>query len=267
MKNNLNELDKQLNELLEQEVKTTEQKTKAEERFAEILENYSDQIGDGAVFQRLQEAAAKLERKIAATESNVPTPAQKNLDAANKKFNDNLDANLFNDALNKFYGNKDRNSMEAFSAYGNSGRIGIKSHRENGKIVQDPTYNPMKEAGARAVEQGIKDGSIRNSRQAHDVQMAAERAYRDYASSKEGRQEERDRKRLEDLNNKDKKGRLSDKEKDERKQLQDMQDKKDEARKNLDAAQKAKDEEAQNIAKMKDTLEQIKTKMDNLGLK
>lgn len=256
------EFVKKLNDLIESSLDTTKSVEDAQQKLADMLLDYSDQIGSGEGFAQLENAtkklAAKLQSQIEKAGKGNDSVAAKKYEAALANFNKDLNANLYNDALNKFYGDNNKFGLDRFNAYGDSGKIGV---RNSG-------YNPMKIAGQIAVDAGIKSGSIRNMKDVGRAQRDAERAYRDYASSPEARREAQDAKRLADLTKKEDSGRkLSKREQEEKEKLGQLKDAKDKARKDLDEAEKAKNEEAQNVQKMKETLDEIKKKMENLGLK
>ena len=182
-----------------------------------MLDKYANDMGDGTIFKKIEDALTKMQKKIDSTNAGGGVGGRKPLDydKALANYNANLNANLFNDALNAW-----------------NPQWGLDNSRWVGG---DP-----KKAGQVAVDQGRANGTVRNSADEHRVRMAAERAQRDYNSSKEARQTRADEAARQKLQDKQNKGiKLSPKEKEKLDNLNKNKDARDKAAKELADAEKA----------------------------
>ena len=170
--------------------------------------------------------------------------------AAQQKFNDNINANLANARINR--------QMAERQAQG-SGFVRSATTSAEAKAEQAA-------AAQVAIDQGIANGTIRNTTQMQNAAKAAARANRDYNSSKEANQEKRDAAEYERLSNMSEKS-MSQWQKNRLSQLQKLKDAKDKDANDL-AAAKAKEQQLKQaqIDAAKDVKE-IKQKLEKLGLK
>ena len=170
--------------------------------------------------------------------------------AAQQKFNSNINANLANARINQ--------QMSARQAQG-SGFVRSATTSAEAKAEQAA-------AAQVAVNQGIANGTIRNTTQMQNAAKAAARANRDYNSSKEANQEKRDAAEYERLSNMSEKA-MSQWQKNRLGQLQKLKDAKDKDANDLAAAEQKKQQlEQAQIDAAKDVKE-IKEKLEELGLK
>ena len=199
-----------------------------------------------ATQQKLNDATTKL-----ADAHKAVADAEKNYQAALEKYNANINANLANDRLNDYYAK--------VAAAGGTGHV-IKGWTGAGK-------GEDQRAAEVVAQQGIRDGSIRNTRQLADTRKAAARANRDYNSSKEAAQERKDAEdyaRLSGMSEKSmnawQKKRLAD--------LQALKDTKDKDAAELAAAEEAKQQAQRAEAQMQMDVADIKNLLEQkLGLK
>lgn len=147
------ELTNDLNEMLAKDIKTQEGLNAAKEKMSEVLDKYANDMGDGTIFKKIEDALTKMQKKIDSTNAGGGVGGSKPLDydKALANYNANLNANLFNDALN---------AWQPHWGLDNSRWVG----------------GDTKKAGQVAVDQGRANGTVRNSADEHRVRMAAERA-------------------------------------------------------------------------------------------
>ena len=206
----------------------------AEEEAAEKLYAMSDDING------MSAATTALEK------------AQQDVAAALAAYNANINQNLVNETIQSFYANGGLNQI---------------ANRLN---LQDKANQ---EAAAKAaVEEGIRNGTIRNNAQAEKVYKDAAKKYRDYASSPEALQEQRDERRRQQLNDEAIDAFLKGKQLDPKKQaeldrLNNLHNAKNQQKKALEEAQKAEAKAREDLQKTAQAVEEIKKKLDKLGLK
>ena len=225
----------------------------AEDAVARELEKEKEEIR-----KRREKERADLNNRLRAAEGaanaagNALADAQKALTDAQNQWNANLNANLLNDRLNKFI---------------EGGGLNQIANRWNPQNAGDQAA-----AAKAAVDAGIKDGTIRTRAQANEAARAAARAQRDYASSKQARQEAQDARALADLEKKaaraEETGRkLSPREQEQLDQLRALKAGKDAAKAALEAAQKAEEDARKAVVDTAKDVAEIKNKLSKLGLK
>ena len=138
---------------------------------------------------------------------------------------------------------------------------------QNGKLQQGRAQDAVAQF---ALEQGLDNGSIRNSRDANRAMRDAARAYRDAASSQEANQERRDANYLNRLRNMNPRA-MSDKQKRDLENLEKLDAAKkkagqqaEEAKKKAEQAKNKEAEAQQAVIDIKKKVEEIEKK---LGLK
>lgn len=225
----------------------------AEDAVARELEKEREELQ-----KRREKERADLNNRLRAAEGaanaagNALADAQKALADAMDKWNDNLNANLVNDRLNKWI---------------EGGGLDQIANRWNPQSAADQAA-----AAKAAVDEGIKNGSIRTRAQANKAARAAARAQRDYASSKQARQEAQDARALADLEKKAARAeatgrKLNPREQAELDRLRDLKAGKDAAKAALDAAKKTEEDARQAVIDTAKDVAEIKKKLTALGLK
>ena len=225
----------------------------AEDAVARELEKEKEELQ-----KRREKERADLNNRLRAAEGaanaagNALADAQKALADAMNKWNNNLNANLVNDRLNNFIA---------------GGGLDQIANRWNPQNAADQAA-----AAKAAVDEGIKNGSIRTSAQANKAARDAARAQRDYASSKQARQEAQDARALADLEKKAARAeatgrKLNPRDQAELDRLRDLKAGKNAAKAALEAAQKAEEDARQAVIDTAKDVAEIKKKLNALGLK
>lgn len=225
----------------------------AEDAVARELEKEKEELQ-----KRREKERADLNNRLRAAEGaanaagNALADAQKALADAQNQWNSNLNANLVNDRLNKFIA---------------GGGLDQIANRWNPQSAADQAA-----AAEAAVDEGIKDGSIRTRAQANEAARAAARAQRDYASSKQARQEAQDERAREQLQKEADRAAAAGRKLDPRKQaeldrLNNIKAGKDAAKAALEAAKKAEEDARKAVIDTAKDVAEIKKKLTALGLK
>lgn len=178
--------------------------------------------------------------------------AQADVAAALAAYNKNINENLVNERI------------QAFGANGGYNQIGNRLNLQN--------KDDQAAAAAAAVADGIANGSIRTSAQANKAARDAARAQRDYASSKQARQEAQDARRLDQLRKEAERAEETGRKLDPRKQaeldrLEALQQGKNAQKAALEAAKEAEKQARLDMQKTAQNVEDIKRKLEKLGLK
>ena len=198
------------------------------------LEDATDHSADSLEeYAQALDEQTELEKKAKTAASDLAA-AQREYAGALKAYNSHINQNLFNE----------------------TGRLGDAA---NAKARQDA-------AAAVAVEQGLADGTIRNSWQQHQAEMAAARAQRDYESSPEAAQIKRDAQRYDRLKEKNEKT-LSPADKKFLEDEEKRRNARDAERNKLNEAQRKKEEAEKADEQAKKDIAAIRKKLEQLGLK
>lgn len=242
-----NEVEKR--NALKQNIITAEQEYANQEKENQIAEaQASNKLAEAKEkrAKQIEEEAEEAKRKAKEELQKSKTEKERELNkargdakAAGSDFNNALQN--YQDARNNFMGN---NMNFIDQALRNMDRKGIANSQnlqnpmvsyrdQNGNLQQGRAQDV---AAQFALEQGLANGSIRNSRDAGRAMRDAARAYRDAASSKEANQERRDMNDLNRLRNMNPKA-MSPAQK---KRLEDLE--------KLDAAKKKAGEDAEKAA-------------------
>lgn len=229
------ELEKQKEELKK------ERERKAKERADALKKERAD------VSSQLKEAQSKQKE----AESNLKTiqggEKPKSVAEALEDWNKNLGQNLVNQRIQDFFDN------------GGLGQIAERLILQNAE--------DQKAVAEAAIAAGIKDGTIRTKAQADRAGRDAARAQRDYASSKQARQEAQDERRRQQLAEEAADAFLKGRQLDPRKQaeldrLNQIAAGKNAQKAALDAAKKAEAEAKENLKKTAKNVEKIQERLD-----
>ena len=185
------ELTNDLNEMLSKDIKTQEGLNAAKEKMSEVLDKYANDMGDGAVFKKVQDALARLGQKI----DNLNVDGGRGGGGNGGGGGGAGGGNPFQDALRLYapYLNNNMNLIDTALGQMPKNNWSNSMNLQNPKVTIGGVTKPAQEwAAENAVKQGIENGSIRNSRDAARAGRDAARAYRDAASSPEANQARRD---------------------------------------------------------------------------
>ena len=233
--NNIDKLNRAEKEAKQKRLEAIEKEAKAAEEAA--IADLNKQLADAT------KGLADAHKAVA--------DAEKQYQAALEKYNSNINANLANDRLNDYYAK--------VAAAGGTGHV-IKGWTGAGK-------GEDQRAAEVVAQQGIRDGSIRNTRQLADTRKAAARANRDYNSSKEAAQERKDAEDYARLSGMSEKS-MNDWQKKRLADLQALKDAKDKDAADLKAAEEAKQQAQRAEAQMQMDVADIKNLLEQkLGLK
>lgn len=278
-------LEKEYNNEVERRNALKQNIITAEQEYAN--QEKENQIAEAQASNKLAEAKEKRAKQIEEEAAKAKEELQKEKNEKDRELNkakaDVKSAETdfknavknYQDARDNFMGNNMNFIDQALRNMDRSGMI-------NSQNLQNPTVSYRDANGNAkvgkaqdvvaqyALEQGLANGSIRNSRDANRAMRDAARAYRDAASSQEANQERRDANRLNQLRNKNPRA-MSPREKKELENLEALDDAKkkaandaEKAAKDAKAAQDKQAKAAEAVIKIEEELKEIKEK---LGLK